>query len=54
MLVATVAMLTLRAPAPVVAYDEVIEAQQPVPVQTVLVSNPSTAREATLRYVLSY
>ena len=54
MIVATVAMLTLVTPTPVVAYDEVLEAQAPVAVQTVLASNPGTAREATLRYVLSY
>ena len=54
MIVATVAMLTLVTPTPVVAYDEVIEAQPQVAVQTVMTSNPGTAREATLRYVLSY
>lgn len=53
-LVATAAMLAFRTPARVVAYDEVLEAQSPAPVQTVLASNPGTAREATLRYVLSY
>ena len=54
MIVATVAMLTLVTPTAVVAYDEVIEAQPPVAVQTVLASNPGTAREETLRYVLSH
>lgn len=54
MIVATVAMLTLVTPSPVVAYDEVVEAQPPVAVQTVLATNPGTAREATLRYVLSH
>lgn len=53
-LIATVAMLALLTPTPAVAYDEVLEGQMPVPVQTVLASNPGTAREATLRYVLSY
>lgn len=54
MLVATAAMLTLGTPTEAIAYDEVIVAQPPAPVQTVLASNPRTAREETLRYVLSY
>ena len=54
MLIATAAMLALGTPIQAIAYDEVIEAQAPAPVQTVLASNPRTARDATLRYVLSY
>jgi hypothetical protein len=54
MLIATLAMLSMRSPTQTVAYDEVVEAQSPVAVQTVLASNPRTARDATLRYVLSY
>lgn len=53
-LIATVAMLALFAPTPAVAYDEVLEGQTPRQVRTVLASNPGTAREATLRYVLSH
>ena len=54
MLLATLAMVTMRNSTPTVAYDDVIDAQPPAGVQTVLASNPRTAREATLRYVLSY
>ena len=54
MLIATVAMLTFGTPTQAIAYDEVIDAQPPVPVQTVMASNPRTARDATLRYVLSH
>jgi len=53
-LIATVAMLALVAPTPAVAYDEVLEGQTPVPVQTAQASNPGTAREETFRYVMSH
>jgi adenosylmethionine-8-amino-7-oxononanoate aminotransferase len=53
-LIATIAMLAVLTPTPAVAYDEVLEGQTPSQVRTVLAANPGTAREATLRYVLSH
>ena len=53
MIVATAAMLAMRADRTVVAYDEVLEAQAQVPVQTAQTATPGSAREATFHFVMS-
>ena len=53
MIVATAAMLAMRADRTMVAYDEVLEAQAQVPVQTAQAATPGSAREATFHFVMS-
>ncbi len=53
MIVATAAMLALRPDRTVVAYDDVLESQAQIPVQTVQAVTPGSAREATFHFVMS-
>ncbi len=53
MIVATAAMLALRPDRTMVAYDDVLESQAQVPVQTAQTATPGSAREATFHFVMS-
>lgn len=53
MIVATAAIIALSSPRTAIAYDDLLEAQAQVPVQTARAAPSGSAREATFQFVMS-